>query len=187
MKSGAILVLLAALSSSSAFARPHLQTKLPSEVKSIRVQTKKQQAKANTKAPAKKAAVAKKAAPVVSKKPILEETLDPSTSKYRTRTVFFWKSRSPLPKSYRCDDDIESKKKFEAEQQALGKCEANGAEECSLKEVRIVKNGKLTCADIPGNGCERGYHYAGCVAEAVVLGEKIGDQWASASSEEETL
>ncbi len=154
-----------------AFARsPKLANVLPSEVK--RVVPQKNTAPAKPKTSKNQKLAQKKNKPPPEPLAPAMEALDPSTSKYQTRTVFFWKSASPLPANFRCDDDIQDKKKFEAEQLALGKCEANGVEDCSVQEVKIVKNGKLVCADIPGGVCQRGFHYAGCVALAVVLGEK---------------
>ncbi len=123
----------------------HLQTILPSNVKSI------------------------KKAIYRPSQPVLEE-IDPASTKYRTRTVHFWRSSEPLPESILCDSDLEEEQKHEAERQALEKCAASGVEKCSLSNVSIVKNGQLACLDIPG--CQGPDHYAGCVAEAIVLGEK---------------
>ncbi|HEY8280450.1 MAG TPA: hypothetical protein VIH99_12550, partial [Bdellovibrionota bacterium] len=60
----------------------------------------------------------------------------------------------------------------EAEQQARSRCQTSGDESCELRSVRIVKRGKLSCADIPNTICHKKEFYVGCVAEALVIGEK---------------
>jgi hypothetical protein len=168
------MLLMVAANTSEAKARnASLARVLPSQVKTITLayprpqQSRSRNFKTSLKRPKK---IKSKAIP--KEEVISPESLDPSTSKYSTRSVFFWHSPYHLPATYHCDEEISETKKRDAQMQALAKCQASGNENCELSEVTIVKNGKLACSDIPGTACQPSHHYAGCVAVAVVLGKR---------------
>ena len=149
---------------SSAQARPHRHARtLPSQVKTIRLQPSRH---ALPKAP--------RSVPMpdadFSADLRAEARENPWASKFYSRTVYYVRSSARVPESYDCDSAIEERKKAEAENEALAKCEAAGLAECRLAKVLISKNGILQCRDFPGKRCPSNGHFRGCVAEALVLG-----------------
>jgi hypothetical protein len=162
-----IIILLGALTLSGAAEakKPRLAHALPSQVKTIHLQ----------KAHLPKASRARSKATSLSEyAPELQaEARDnPSASKYFSRSVYFFHSTVAIPDSYNCDEGIEESKKQEAQSQAESKCAANGTEECRVAKVVISKSGELKCSDFPGHQCPSRGHYRGCVAEALVLGDR---------------
>jgi hypothetical protein len=158
------IILLGALTLSGAAEakKPKLAHVLPSQVKTIHLEK------------ARKAVTASKSTALSDYAPELQaEARDnPSASKYFSRSVFFFHSSDAIPDSYNCDEGIEESKKQEAQSQAESKCAANGTEECRVAKVVISKSGELQCSDFPGRKCPARGHYRGCVAEALVLGDK---------------
>jgi hypothetical protein len=161
-----IIILLGALTLSGAAEakEPKLARVLPSQVKTIHLQKAK-----------------KAAAPAAAKTTTLSEYApelqaeardNPSSSKYFSRSVYFFHSTDTIPDSYNCDEGIEESKKQEAQSQAESKCAEKGSEECRVAKVVISKSGELQCSDFPGHKCPSRGHYRGCVAEALVLGDK---------------
>ncbi|MGZ3650887.1 MAG: hypothetical protein ACXVB9_12030 [Bdellovibrionota bacterium] len=174
------LITCALLLATPAFAKPKLARVLPSQVKTVSLQS--------TKKAHKKKAGAKKAAPnmkLAEFSPELQAEASeyPFASKYYSRTVYFFRSDAVLPDSYNCDAEIEESKKQEAVNQAEGKCESSGgSEQCRVAKVVIAKTGVLQCRDFPGGKCPGSGHFRGCVAEALVLGEKAEPLALSGSS-----
>lgn len=156
--------------------KPKLARVLPSEVKTIHLQKSRSGKAKKTKALASSAKAAGAAIlPALSDyAPELQaEARDnPDASKYFSRTVYYFRSDEAIPDSYNCDESIEESKKMEAQAQAESKCTARGGEECRVAGVVIAKSGELHCEDFPGRKCPSRGHYRGCVAEALVFGEK---------------
>ena len=166
-KINAIILLGAlALSGVAEAKKPKLAHVLPSQVKTIHLEKKKQ--KKPSVAVASKATAFSEYAPELQ----AEARDNPSASKYFSRSVYFFHSTEAIPDSYNCDEGIEESKKMEAQAQAESKCAANGTEECRVAKVVISKTGNLKCSDFPGHQCPSRGYYRGCVAEALVLGEK---------------
>lgn len=164
---------------------PKLQTKLPSEVKKVKIRAAKK-----PKAPLVK--TVKKAVPQeefqefnewLKSEPKTTAEIDKGVSafddKFISKTVHFAASTAPVPEEYGCDSSIEEKQMRQAELDALAKCEADGEEHCRLHQIKIIKTGELRCEDIPGRDCGVRKFYRGCVAQAIVVGEKNPEEQAS--------
>lgn len=161
---------------------PHLARALPSRVKTVylvpRGRTSARAAPAATPAPRapRKASVAAKAKlprQDLGLSPELQREADdhPFAAKYFSRSVYFVRSDYPLSADYDCDGETQERKMQEAESQARARC-AQGREPCRLVKALLVKTGSLRCSDFPGKKCPGRGHFRGCVAEALVLGEK---------------
>ena len=165
---GKQIIIMAALcallvsGSAQAKKKKHLARVLPSQVKTIHLEKNHH----------KKVAPAKMKPAEMADELQAEARDNPSASKYFTRSVYYFRSTQPLPDSLNCDEAIEESKKAEAQAEAENKCAANGGEECHVAKVVIAKSGALTCSDFPGGHCPKSGFYRGCVAEALVLGEK---------------
>jgi len=161
-------------------------TVLPSHVKHVSVKhgkakvakKAKHKAKASGKGSAGPTMLAADFAPELR----AEAQANPDASKYFSRTVHYARSSEPLPEEYDCDPEKAEQKLHEAEAQAQAKCEnaAAAGESCHLAKSVIARTGVLECRDFPGAHCPGAGHYRGCVAEALVLGEREG---AAASGE----
>ena len=177
-----IAALCALLMAEGAYAKkPKLARMLPSEVKTIHLpkpaaapKKKAKKMKARSAAHAAKEAAAASLPGLSDFAPELQEQArnNPEASKYFSRTVYYFHSDEVLPSSYNCDESIEESKKMEAQSQAESKCSAQGGEDCHVAGVVISKSGVLRCQDFPGRHCPARGHYRGCVAEALVLGER---------------
>jgi hypothetical protein len=157
--------------SSVSEAKPKLQTKLPAQVKKIKI----------VKAKLKQVVKHKLAAAPALMADLDKTGLSPFDNKYVTKTVHFAASTGELGAEFDCDGSTKEQQIRKAERDALEKCEANGEKHCRVHQSKIVKQGDLRCQDIPGRDCGQRKFYRGCVAQAIAVGGEEAEGKAIAS------